>query len=335
MSSYSTSLNFTLIGNGEQSGTWGDTTNTNWNLTEQAITGVVGISLTSVTTYTLTDLNGVSDEARNSILLFTGSPSGSVTIVAPLVNKTYIVVNNTSKNIVMTAMGGSVSSTIPPSTTAPCYCDALNVSGNGAGFYSANTGTAGNFTVNGNLVVNGNETETGNFLAAGVLGAYTVASFTGSISGTTLTVSSVSSGSLFIGQQISGAGIASGTEITALGTGTGGTGTYTVNKVPTINPTGSVTISGAAGAVATTPVAGDNSVNIATTAFVQSTVGTLGTMSSQNANAVAITGGTIAGTTITTSTVNAVTVGSNASGTKTISTSAPSGGANGDVWYQI
>ena len=57
---------------------------------------------------------------------------------------------------------------------------------------------------------------------------------------------------------------------------------------------------------------------------------TVGTMSTQNANAVAITGGTITGTK-----VNNVTVGTNASGNKTISSSAPSGGQNGDIWYQI
>ena len=53
-------------------------------------------------------------------------------------------------------------------------------------------------------------------------------------------------------------------------------------------------------------------------------------MSTQNASAVAITGGTITGTT-----VNTVTVGSNASGTKTISTSSPTGGSDGDIWYQV
>ena len=57
---------------------------------------------------------------------------------------------------------------------------------------------------------------------------------------------------------------------------------------------------------------------------------TVGTMSTQNSDAVAITGGTIKGTK-----VNDVIVGSNARGNKTISTSAPSGGENGDIWYQI
>jgi hypothetical protein len=55
------------------------------------------------------------------------------------------------------------------------------------------------------------------------------ASFTGSISGTTLTVSSVSSGSLAVGQILLGAGLAGGLYISALGTGRGSTGTYTVS----------------------------------------------------------------------------------------------------------
>jgi hypothetical protein len=52
---------------------------------------------------------------------------------------------------------------------------------------------------------------------------------TGSITGTTLTVTDVEAGILDVGSVISGTGIATGTQITALGTGTGRTGTYTVN----------------------------------------------------------------------------------------------------------
>lgn len=60
------------------------------------------------------------------------------------------------------------------------------------------------------------------------------ASVTGSISGTTLTVTAVASGSLTVGTPITGAGVASNTLITALLTGTGGTGTYTVNNSQTV-----------------------------------------------------------------------------------------------------
>ena len=58
--------------------------------------------------------------------------------------------------------------------------------------------------------------------------------FTGSISGTTLTVTAVSSGTIGINQSLSGVGVTSETIITALGTGTGGVGTYTVNLSQTL-----------------------------------------------------------------------------------------------------
>ena len=60
------------------------------------------------------------------------------------------------------------------------------------------------------------------------------ASFTGSISGATLTVSAVASGALAVGQTIVGTGVLGGSVITALGTGTGGTGTYTLATSQTV-----------------------------------------------------------------------------------------------------
>lgn len=60
------------------------------------------------------------------------------------------------------------------------------------------------------------------------------ASFSGSISGTTLTVSSVRLGALAVGMTLKGPGVTAGTTITALGTGTGGAGTYTVSASQTV-----------------------------------------------------------------------------------------------------
>ena len=73
--------------------------------------------------------------------------------------------------------------------------------------------------------------------ASGYVALYAIANpqaavFTGSISGTTLTVTGVTSGTLAVGQYIQG--VASGTTITALGTGSGGTGTYTVSTSQTV-----------------------------------------------------------------------------------------------------
>jgi len=66
-------------------------------------------------------------------------------------------------------------------------------------------------------------------------GPVTIISFsgTGSISGTTLTVSATTAGSLYIGAVIAGVNVTTGTTITAFGTGSGGTGTYTVNTSQT------------------------------------------------------------------------------------------------------
>lgn len=58
--------------------------------------------------------------------------------------------------------------------------------------------------------------------------------FTGSISGTTLTISAVSAGEITLGQYVSGSGVTSGTYITQFGTGAGQTGTYVVNASQTV-----------------------------------------------------------------------------------------------------
>ena len=62
-------------------------------------------------------------------------------------------------------------------------------------------------------------------------------SVTGSITATTLTVSAVGSGTLQVGDAVFGTGVAANTVITALGTGVGGTGTYTVNNSQTVSST--------------------------------------------------------------------------------------------------
>jgi len=176
-STYSTSLKLELIGNGDQSGTWGTTTNNNFGtLVEQAITGVQGITMTNAD-YVLTNYNGTSDEARNAVLVASGTNSAIRQIIAPLVNKLYVVTNNTTGGYAITIGGTSGSTvTIPNGVTAQAYCDGTN-------FYSAQTGSAGNFTVNGTLTATG-LTDTGNMSVGGTLGVTGATSLTsGSISG--------------------------------------------------------------------------------------------------------------------------------------------------------
>ncbi|CAB4123429.1 hypothetical protein UFOVP43_10 [uncultured Caudovirales phage] len=86
------------------------------------------------------------------------------------------------------------------------------------------SGGAGTYTVNISQTV---AAESLNSATAGCI-------FTGSITTTVLTVTAVTSGTLYVGQTIQGSGVAAKTIITALVTGTGGTGTYTVSASQTV-----------------------------------------------------------------------------------------------------
>jgi hypothetical protein len=64
----------------------------------------------------------------------------------------------------------------------------------------------------------------------GLLSQQSVISFTGSVSGTTLTVTAMDFGTIVAGSFIRGTSIYAGQYVTGLGTGTGGVGTYTVSQ---------------------------------------------------------------------------------------------------------
>jgi hypothetical protein len=126
-STYSPSLRIELIGAGEQSGTWGTTTNTNLGtLLEQSIAGVQAITMFDAN-YTLTNYNGVSDEARKAVLVVSGTNAAIRDVIAPLVTKSYTIKNNTTGGFAISiraATGASVS--IPNGVTSLVYCDGTN-----------------------------------------------------------------------------------------------------------------------------------------------------------------------------------------------------------------
>jgi len=108
-SSYSTDLKLELMVTGENSGTWGDKTNTNLNLLQQAIAGYQSIALTSTNT-TLSMTNATISDARNAILQFTGTITANCTIfIETGIEKTYIVDNATSGafTVALNQVGGS------------------------------------------------------------------------------------------------------------------------------------------------------------------------------------------------------------------------------------
>ena len=109
MSSYSTDLKLELMVTGQNSGTWGDKTNTNLNLIQQAIAGFESIAITSTNT-TLLMTDATISTARNAVLKFTGTITANCTVfVASGIEKTYILENGTTGNftVALNQVGGS------------------------------------------------------------------------------------------------------------------------------------------------------------------------------------------------------------------------------------
>ena len=125
-SSYSPDLRIELIATGEQSGTWGTTTNNNLGtLIEDAISGKTSVTSSS-SPYTLTAINGAADESRAAALELNCTGANFIVIV-PTVTKLYVVknVNATDSVQVKTAAGTGV--TIPAGETALLRCNGTDV----------------------------------------------------------------------------------------------------------------------------------------------------------------------------------------------------------------
>ena len=100
-SSYSTDLKLEIQVTGENAGTWGDITNTNLTILQQAIAGFTGISIAGATGNTdLTFSNGLLSNGKNAVIELTGSITGdrtvTITTASGVTNKVYIIRNSTS-----------------------------------------------------------------------------------------------------------------------------------------------------------------------------------------------------------------------------------------------
>jgi hypothetical protein len=92
-SSYSTDLKLELMVTGENAGTWGDKTNNNLNLIQQAIAGFESIALTDGGTVTLAMTDKAISNARNMVIKFTGTLTTASTVTIPdSIEKFYILI---------------------------------------------------------------------------------------------------------------------------------------------------------------------------------------------------------------------------------------------------
>jgi hypothetical protein len=93
-STFSSDLKLELMATGENSGTWGDKTNTNLNLLQQAVAGYELVTITANTTLLMTD--AALSDARNAVLELSGTITANTTVNIPNVEKIYTVKNSTS-----------------------------------------------------------------------------------------------------------------------------------------------------------------------------------------------------------------------------------------------
>ena len=97
VSSYSTDLKLELMVTGENAGTWGDITNTNLVILQQAIAGYQTVALNATTGATLTFTNGALSNGKNAVIELTGTITGNVSVIIPDgIEKTYLVKNATT-----------------------------------------------------------------------------------------------------------------------------------------------------------------------------------------------------------------------------------------------
>ena len=160
--STSASLKLTVQQTGENSGTWGQITNTNLLILEQAIGGYDAVNAASGATLTFS--NGALSNGKNQVLKLTGTISGNVNVVIPdSIEKTYIVENATSGAHTVTfktSSGTGITWSATDKGKKILYSDGTNVEEGITSTGSLITGaiTSGALTATGHVLPGANDT---------------------------------------------------------------------------------------------------------------------------------------------------------------------------------
>jgi len=112
MASTFSNLGLNLQATGENSGTWGAITNVNLQEIDNAIAGVITITLTGNTTLAFTTNSSsttYTDEAgRNKTIILSGSLSATtVTVTVPNIEKDYVIINNSGGTVTVSSGGAT------------------------------------------------------------------------------------------------------------------------------------------------------------------------------------------------------------------------------------
>jgi len=189
MATYVNDLRLKEIATGDESGTWGTSTNTNLELIAEAFSFGTEAITTNADTHTTTIADGSTDPGRSIYLKYTGTLDSACTItIGPnTVSKLWFIENGTSgsQNIII-SQGSGANITIPPGDTKAVYSDGA---GSGAAMVDAFASLSvvdlkvqDDLTVTDDLIVNGDIDLEGNMDVNGSLETDAL-----SLNGTTVT----------------------------------------------------------------------------------------------------------------------------------------------------
>lgn len=135
-STYTSNLKIEKIGSGEQSGTWGDTTNTNLDAIEEAICGRITLGTSdfssNIATLSLTDSNAAQN-ARHLFIEVNATLTANATLNLPAAQKNYIIFNNNAGDYhVQAKVSGQTGIQVPKS-------EYVSLIGNGTDYTDAQT----------------------------------------------------------------------------------------------------------------------------------------------------------------------------------------------------
>ena len=164
MASSFSELGIELMVTGENAGTWGDKTNSNLNLVQQAIAGFQAVTVNGTGTTTLAMTDATISNARNAVIQLTGTITANIDVTIPDgIEKTYTIINSTTGVFTVefkTVSGTGTTFSATDKGAKIIYSDGTNIVDVTANLSDLTTGsiTSDSITASGNIEPGANDT---------------------------------------------------------------------------------------------------------------------------------------------------------------------------------